>query len=60
LQHVLHTRTGLEFSAMDLMQGLTVAQLASRLLTRIVPPAEPVAPEPAPQANRPVTTLVEA
>jgi acyl carrier protein len=60
LQHVLQTRIGLEFSAMDLMQGLTVAQVAGGLLTRIVPPAERVAPEPAPQANRPVTTLVEA
>jgi acyl transferase domain-containing protein/Zn-dependent alcohol dehydrogenase/short-subunit dehydrogenase/acyl carrier protein len=35
LQHVLYTRTGLELSAMDLMQGLTVAQLAGGLLARI-------------------------
>ena len=35
LQHVLHTHSGVELSAMDLMRGPTVAQLATLILGRM-------------------------
>jgi acyl transferase domain-containing protein len=40
VQHVLRQRTGLEVTAMDMMQGPTVHELSKVLLARLFPPSE--------------------
>ena len=58
LQHVLRERTGLEVSAMDMMQGPSVADLAKVLLTRVMPaPAANEAGETKREAAVPMQTV---